>query len=217
MGCAVAREPAMRRSGHRLASTVLGEDGRDLKSWRDTVGDATGVSSGLWLSYVFVLMYLVIAVGGVTHRSLFLEDSIKLPFLNVDLPLVGFFVLTPALFLVVHSYVLLHLVILSDKVRSLNDEVQSQLKTDAVRARIRRQLPSNVFVQIVAGPEEIQSGRVGFMLKLIAYISMVVGPWRYLCSSKFNFFHTIPIGKSSCGSGLRSLSTFLCCGCCGHD
>ena len=33
-----------------------------------------------------------------------------MPFLNVDLPLKGFFVLGPALFLIVHAYVLLHFV-----------------------------------------------------------------------------------------------------------
>jgi hypothetical protein len=29
--------------------------------------------------------------GGVTHRDLFLGSPVKLPFLNVDLPLLGFF------------------------------------------------------------------------------------------------------------------------------
>jgi hypothetical protein len=37
------------------------------------------------------LFYLLIAVGGVTFQDLFLEHPIKLPFLGVDLPLLGFF------------------------------------------------------------------------------------------------------------------------------
>jgi hypothetical protein len=77
---------------------ALVDQGTDLKSLRDTVVDAAGVSAGLWISYLFVLVYLLIAVGGVTHRNLFFEDPVRLPFLNVDLPLVGFFVLGPALF-----------------------------------------------------------------------------------------------------------------------
>ena len=36
------------------------------------------------------------AVGSVTHRDLLFESPVKLPFLNVDLPLVGFFVLGPS-------------------------------------------------------------------------------------------------------------------------
>jgi hypothetical protein len=39
----------------------------------------------LWLSYLFVLFYLAIAVGSVTHRNLLLESPVKLPFLNLDL------------------------------------------------------------------------------------------------------------------------------------
>jgi hypothetical protein len=60
--------------------------------------DAATVGGGLWLSYLFVFFYLAIATGGVTHRDLFLESPVKLPFLNVDLPLIGFFVLGPLLF-----------------------------------------------------------------------------------------------------------------------
>jgi hypothetical protein len=89
------------------------DEATDLKALRTAVVDAAGISAGLWLSYLFVLLYLLIAVGGVTHRDLFLEDPVKLPFLNVDLPLVGFFVLGPTLFLILHAYVLLHFVLLS--------------------------------------------------------------------------------------------------------
>src|SRR5262249_30256184 len=81
---------------------------KDLGALRDAVVDAASVGAGLWLSYLFVLLYLIVAVGGVTHRNLLFESPVKLPFLGVDLPLVGFFVLGPALFLIVHAYVLLH-------------------------------------------------------------------------------------------------------------
>jgi hypothetical protein len=77
--------------------------GRDLETIRTAVTDAAGVSAGLWLSYLFVLFYLLVAAGGVPHRDLFFESPVKLPFLNVDLPLRGFFWLGPALFLIVHA------------------------------------------------------------------------------------------------------------------
>ena len=71
----------------------------DLGALRDAVVDAAGVSTGLWLSYLFVLFYFAIAAGAVTHRDLFLENPVKLPFLNVELPLKAFFVLGPLVFL----------------------------------------------------------------------------------------------------------------------
>jgi hypothetical protein len=77
----------------------------DLEELRASVVDAASVSGGLWFSYLFVLVYLLVAAGGTTHRDLFFESHIQLPFLNVELPLLGFFVLGPLLFLIVHAYV----------------------------------------------------------------------------------------------------------------
>ncbi len=45
-----------------------------------------------------------------THADLFLENPVKLPFLNIELPLLAFFFLAPILFLIVHAYTLVHLV-----------------------------------------------------------------------------------------------------------
>jgi hypothetical protein len=41
---------------------------------------------------------------------------------------------------------------------------------------VRRQLPSNVFVQFLAGPTEVRDGVMGSFLWLIALISLVIGP-----------------------------------------
>jgi hypothetical protein len=62
---------------------AIADDADDLKMIRSAVVDASGVSTGLWLSYLFVLYYLLVAAGGVTHRDLFFENPIKLPFLSV--------------------------------------------------------------------------------------------------------------------------------------
>jgi hypothetical protein len=83
---------------------------------RDAVIDAAGVGAGLWLSYLFVLFYFAIAAGAVTHRDLLLENPVKLPFLNIELPLKAFFVLGPLVFFIVHAYVLLHFVLLTGKI-----------------------------------------------------------------------------------------------------
>lgn len=160
---------------------------KDLAALRDAVVDAANVGAGLWFSYLFVLLYLIVAVGSVTHRNLLFESPLKLPFLNVDLPLVGFFVLGPALFLIVHAYVLLHFAMLATKVGVFHAELQAQIADDTVRARLRRQLPSNIFVQFLAGPVEVRSGQMGAMLRLIAQISLVAGPLALLVFFQLQF------------------------------
>src|SRR5690242_8447559 len=120
---------------------------KDLQALRDAVDQAATVSGTLWLSYIFVFLYLAIAAGAVTHKDLFFENPVKLPFLNVELPLIGFFVLGPLLFLIVHTYVLLHFVLLADKVGAFHAELLAQIDDEDARTRLRRQLPSNIFVQ----------------------------------------------------------------------
>jgi uncharacterized protein YjbI with pentapeptide repeats len=160
---------------------------RDLEALRNAVVDAANVGAGLWFSYLFGLLYFVIAVGSVTHRNLLFENPIKLPFLNVDLPLIGFFVLGPAVFLIVHAYVLLHFAMLADKVGVFHAELQAQISDDAIRASLRRQLPSNIFVQFLAGPREVREGLMGMMLRLISQISLVIGPLALLVFFQLQF------------------------------
>jgi uncharacterized protein YjbI with pentapeptide repeats len=148
----------------------------DLEALRSAVVDAATVGAGLWLSYLFVLFYLLVAAGSVTHRDLLLQSPIKLPFLSVDLPLVGFFVLGPAIFLVVHAYVLLHFVLLAIKVIAFDGELGAQIDDADVRARLRRQLPSNIFVQYLAGPREVRHGEIGWLLRAIALTTLVFAP-----------------------------------------
>ncbi len=64
----------------------IAADATDLKALRTVVVDAASVGAGLWISYLFVLFYLLIAAGSVTHKDLFFETPVKLPFLGVDLP-----------------------------------------------------------------------------------------------------------------------------------
>src|SRR6516162_2815651 len=87
----------------------------DLDALRKAVEDAATVSTSLWISYLFLLFYIAIAVGAVTHLDLLLENPVKLPFLGIELPLVAFFFLVPLLFLIMHAYTLVHFVMLGRK------------------------------------------------------------------------------------------------------
>src|SRR6516165_9038468 len=137
------------------AAPALAAKADDLEALRAAVIDAAGVSLGLFVSYLFVLFYLLVAVGGVTHRDLFFESPVKLPFLNVDLPMKGFFSLGPALLLIVHTYVLVHFVMFADRVGVFDGQLQAQIDDPELRTRRRLQLPLNIFVQMLAGPRYV--------------------------------------------------------------
>lgn len=63
----------------------------DLEPYQWAVNEAAARVRGLWFGYIALLAYLFVAVGAVTHRDFLLESPVKLPALDVSLPLVGLF------------------------------------------------------------------------------------------------------------------------------
>ncbi len=165
--------PAVKRAD---AKSGLWSKADDLEALRTNVVDAAAVGGGLWFSYLSVLFYLLIAAGTVTHEQLLLETPVKLPLLSVDLSQKGFFALGPALFITAHAYVLLHLAVLGGKVRAFDEAFRAQINSETVRTKLRRQLPNNVFVQFLAGPRDVRTGVLGWLLYAIAFVTLGFGP-----------------------------------------
>jgi hypothetical protein len=176
----------------------------DLEAIKKAVDDAASVGGGLWLSYLIVLFYLATAAGAVAHDDLFFERSLRLPFLNIELPLLAFCFLAPILFVIVHAYTLVHLVFLTDKAKRYHQALHEQMgdrsdlskqqveKRQAKRDGLRRQLPSNIFIQFLAGPADIRTGLFGLLLRGIAWITLAFAPVLLLLLMQIRFlpFHT---------------------------
>jgi hypothetical protein len=177
----------------------IAEKADDLEEIKKAVEDAASVSGGLWLSYLFVLSYIAIAAGAVTHDDLLLVRPVKLPFLNVELPLKAFFALAPFVVLIIHAYALMHFIMLGKKASRFHNELRRQFPSEGdnknIRDKKRWLLPSNIFVQILAGPPELRKGIFGLMLKLIALITLVAFPVLVLLLLQIQFllFHDVPI------------------------
>ncbi len=152
----------------------IAEKADDLEAIKKAVDDAAAVSGALWFSYLFVLFYFAIAAAAVTHQDLFFENSVKLPFISVELPLLAFFFLAPILFVIVHAYTLVHLVMLTDKAKRFDGVLDKQIGDEnaAVRDNLRRQLPSNIFVQFLAGPADVRESAFGWLLRAIAWVAI---------------------------------------------
>src|SRR5262249_42362553 len=137
-------------------------DPKDLGELQRAMNDAAGKASVLWTTFVIFQFYLAIAFGSVTHRDLFLENPIKLPLLNVDLPLVGFFVVAPAALVVFHFYVFLQLLGLADKAKDYNALILSDAPVASDRQFLRQRLDVFPILQFLAGPKEQRTGFRGF-------------------------------------------------------
>jgi uncharacterized protein YjbI with pentapeptide repeats len=114
----------------------------ELAAWEKAVGDAVSQFRTFWISYVTIATYLIISVSTVTHKMLLFESGIKLPVLNVDLPLVGFFVVTPLLFLGVHAFLIMQLSSLILRYEGLERVLRKHIRSEDHRKFVRQRLDS---------------------------------------------------------------------------
>ena len=129
-----------------------------------------------------------------THTDLFLGNPVKLPFLNIELPLLAFFFLAPILFIVVHAYTLVHLAMLTEKAKRFHHALYDpKCNVDAAaRESLQWQLPSNISIQFLVGPQGIRGGLFGVALRAIAWITLVIAPVLLLLTMQVQFlpFHS---------------------------
>lgn len=160
-------------------------DPYDVEALEKSLNDSATRVSTIWVSYLVFGLYVVIAAGSVTHRQLFLEDPVKLPILNIDLPLVGFFILAPILFIVVHAYVLIQIVLLARTGAAYNDAVDRHVKLTVDNARVRQRLANTLFAQIFAGSSREREGVLGWLLHAMAWATLAVAPLAILLTCEF--------------------------------
>jgi Pentapeptide repeats (8 copies) len=132
-------------------------------------------------------LYLVIAFGSVTHRDIFLEHPIKLPVLNVDLPLVGFFVVTPVVLAIFHFFIFLQLFALAAKSNDYGALLRQEAPVASDRQYLRQRLDSFLVLQFLAGPKEQRTGFGGISLRLITWLTLVCAPLLILLQAQMTF------------------------------
>jgi uncharacterized protein YjbI with pentapeptide repeats len=162
-------------------------DPKDLGELQKALNDVAGKASVLWTTFVTFQLYLAIAFGSVTHRDLFLETPIKLPLLNVDLPLVGFFVVAPMVLVLFHFYVFLQLLGLATKAKDYNTLLASEAPVASDRQYLRQRLDAFPILQFLAGPRDQRTGFRGFSLGLMAWITLVGTPILILLQGQVTF------------------------------
>jgi uncharacterized protein YjbI with pentapeptide repeats len=159
----------------------------DVEALERSLNDSATRVSTIWISFLGFALYLVVAAGSVTHRQLFLEDPIKLPALNVDLPLVGFFFLTPILLLLFHAYVLIQILLLGRTAATYNDVLDRTVRTSSDNAAMRQRLANTLFAQIFAGSPRERRGLLGGLLRMIAWLTLAIAPVLVLLLFQFKF------------------------------
>jgi hypothetical protein len=149
-------------------------DPLDIGALERSVNDSAGRVSGIWLSFVAFSAYLAASASMISHRQIFLEEPIKLPTINIDLPLVASAILLPLLFVIYHIFVLLQVVLLARTADAYNEAIDHSISDAADRTRVRRRLANTLFAQLFAGSPREREGVLGWLLRLMAWITLAI-------------------------------------------
>jgi uncharacterized protein YjbI with pentapeptide repeats len=103
----------------------------DLDKVEAALNDSSRYAAAQWLGYLSLLTYLFFTTVAVTDYDLLVETPIKLPLIGVELGLFSFFVWTPALFLVVHLYIVRKAALLAKRATFYQEQLAAQKVTGA--------------------------------------------------------------------------------------
>jgi uncharacterized protein YjbI with pentapeptide repeats len=159
----------------------------DVAALERSLNDSATRVSTIWVSYLLFALYLLIATGTTTHRQLFLEEPLKLPALNIDLPLFWFFVLAPILFVLFHPYVLLQVLLLGRTAAAYNEIIDKAVDSAPENALMRQRLANTLFAQIFAGSPRERGTWLGWVLKAMAWITLALAPIYIIFAFQFVF------------------------------
>jgi uncharacterized protein YjbI with pentapeptide repeats len=159
----------------------------DIAALESSLNDSATRVSTIWISFLTFGLYFVMAAGTVTHRQLLLEDPIKLPVLNIELSLVGFFFVAPILYVIFHTYVLIQVLLLGRTALAYNTALDRAVAAPGDNAAMRQRLANTLFAQIFAGSPRERDGWIGRLLKLMAWLTLAVAPVLVLLMFQIKF------------------------------
>jgi len=125
----------------------------------ENIAEASKKASRIYTVFLSVLAYCAITVVSTTDRQLLLNEPVRLPLINVEVSLAGFFVLSPIISILIFVYLQLYF----HRIKGLIE----QLKTDYDHKDKRRIYPW--LLNIAREPEP---GAVGKVQSFIASFSL---------------------------------------------
>ncbi len=137
----------------------------------------------LYFTFLLFAFYVAVIVFSTTDEQLLKETGTKLPLLNVELPLVGFYIFVPWLVLIFHAHLLNQFFLLSRKLFHLDQALESlppQLE------RLQRELPFPlVFSHLIVGTHHSRLIRWAFRAAVVFIILLT--PVTLLAAIQYKF------------------------------
>jgi uncharacterized protein YjbI with pentapeptide repeats len=151
----------------------------------DSANSASQTVAALHVTFIAFTAYLGIIVWGTTHEDLLRISPVKLPILDVELPLTAFYSFAPWMVVLLHFNLLMQLELLSSKLWNLDGSLPDTTAGQQVRDR----LFIFPFTHLIVG----RSGGwlIRWLLSLVVGITVIALPLFILLAAQIRFlpFH----------------------------
>ncbi|MGJ0486768.1 MAG: pentapeptide repeat-containing protein [Methylomicrobium sp.] len=161
------------------------ENSPHIEKLLDSANSASQTVAALHIAFIAFAAYLGVIVWGTTHEDLLRISPVKLPILDVDLPLTTFYSFVPWMVVLLHFNLLMQLELLSCKLWNLDRD----LPDTSAGQQIRDRLFIFPFTHLIVGRSNVWLIR--WLLSLVVGITVIALPLFMLLAAQIRFlpFH----------------------------
>jgi hypothetical protein len=146
---------------------------------RSAADEAARLAQNIYLSFLLLGTYIAVIIGSTTDVQLLKISPVTLPLLNVQLPIVGFYVVVPWLLLLFYFNLLLHLTFLAQRLHQFN-AVLTAFPDEIMREEQRvRLFPFPFSAMLIGRPAR---WRLRVLLSLMVWTTVLMLPLVLLLS-----------------------------------
>ncbi len=149
------------------------------------------------LAFVSFLLYVLITTASTEHEQLLRISPVKLPLLDIDIPIVQFYVVAPILILILHFHLLLQHFLFSQQYYQFEESLIGRY-SEADRVKYMKTLSGNMSLVHLLG--NYQKNFVQFLLACIVAICLLFFPLIDLLflQAKFLPYHDVDWTNLQC-------------------
>jgi uncharacterized protein YjbI with pentapeptide repeats len=159
---------------------------------RGAADETARLTQTFYLSFLLLGTYIAIIIGSTTDMQLLKVSPVTLPLLNVQLPIVEFYVIVPWLLLLVYFNVLLHLTFLADKLYQLTTVLADFTDAAAREEQRLRVFPFPFSALLIGRPVQ---WHLRILLGVMVVITIILVPLFLLLWTQVRFlpYHNMAI------------------------
>ena len=173
--------PLTRQEQRQRVAALLAKAAPDAKALLDAANSASQTVAVLHVAFMAVCAYVLVIVFGTTDLDLLMGgNNVKLPVIDVAVPVVGFYAFAPYLVVLMHLNLLLQLQLLSRKLFAFDAATPAKEGVGGLRDRLHI-FPYTYY--LVGRPGAI----VGGLLGLVVSVTLVALPLATLLALQLKF------------------------------